>query len=154
MYLTAENINNLNDIISELNNIESEKERKQFLNEHIEDVEMFLDTIKKINKKKITTGQKTVQKQRKEKVEVDLYKEEEIYTILCKKNNVEIMEEYSLSDLKKMYASIYKKNPTSSYTKERIVGVLRNRMHTMKRAESFAILAEERNRRKTDSFSC
>lgn len=152
MYLTLENINNLNGIISELNNIEDENEKEQFLNEHIEDTTLFLDTIKKINKKKILIGHEMVQKQRREDVETDLYKEEEIYTILCKKNNLEIIQEYSLSDLKKMYASIYKKNPTSNYTKKRIVGVLRNRMHTMKRAEAFSLVTEERNHKEANSF--
>lgn len=81
-----------------------------------------------------------------------MYREEEIYKILCEKSNAEIIKEYSLSDLKKMYASIYKKSPTSSYTKERIVGALRNRMHTMKRAEAFAALAEEREKKKENSY--
>lgn len=148
MYLTLDNIKDLNDIISELNNIEDENERKLFLNEHTEDTALFLDTIKKINKKKISMGHRRTQKQRPDDIEENFYTEEEIYKILCKKNNTEIIKEYSLSDLKKMYASIYKTNPTSNYTKERIVGVLRNRMHGMKRAEAFALLAEEREKKK------
>jgi len=147
MYLTLDNIKNLNGIISELNSIEDENEKEQFLNEHIEDTALFLDTIKKINKKKIAMGHGRIQKQRQEGVEANLYTEEEIYKILSEKNNAEIMKDYSLSDLKKMYASIYKSNPTSSYTKERIVGVLRNRMHSMKRAEAFAAMAEEREKK-------
>lgn len=146
MYLTLDNIKNLNGIISELNSIEDENEKEQFLNEHIEDTALFLDTIKK-NKKKIAMGHGRIQKQRQEGVEANLYTEEEIYKILSEKNNAEIMKDYSLSDLKKMYASIYKSNPTSSYTKERIVGVLRNRMHSMKRAEAFAAMAEEREKK-------
>lgn len=152
MYLTVENIKNLNDIISNLNTIEDEKEKEQFLKEHIEDTALFFDTIKKINKKKISTGYGKVQKQRREEAEMDLYKEEEIYTILCKKNNEEIMEGYSLSDLKRMYASVYNRQPTSSYTKERIISTLRNRMHTMKRADAFALMAEERNKKKANSY--
>ena len=53
-------------------------------------------------------------------------------------------DEYSLSDLKKMYVSVYKRLPTSRDTKERLIRTLRNRMHGMKRAESFALLAEGR----------
>ena len=66
--------------------------------------------------------------------------------------NIEIIKEYSLMDLKKMYAAVYKTNPTSNYTKERIIGVLRNRMHTMKRAESFGLSVEERNKRTVNSL--
>lgn len=40
-----------------------------------------------------------------------------------------------------MYISIYNRKPTSSYIKEKILSVLRNRMHGMKRAESFQLLA-------------
>ena len=152
MYLTIENINNLNRIISEINNIEDEEQKEKFLNEHIEDTALFFDTIKKINKKKISRGYGKVSKQRTKEAETGIYREEEIYKILCEKNNAEIIKEYSLSDLKKMYASIYKKSPTSSYTKERIVEVLRNIMHTMKRAEAFAVLAEEREKKKENSY--
>lgn len=53
------------------------------------------------------------------------------------------MREYSLADLKGMYTSVYNRKPTSSYTKEKIISILRNRMHGMKRAESFGMLAEE-----------
>ncbi len=148
MYFTVENIRNLDNIISGLNTIEDENKKEQFLNEHIEDTALFLDTIKKINKKKISTGRNKVQKQRGKNLKIDLYKEEEIYAILGQKNNEEIIKEYSLADLKRMYASVYDKNPASGYTKERIVGVLRNRMHNMKRAEAFSLAADGRNKEK------
>ena len=145
MYLTLENLNDLNDIISKLNNIEDEDEKKQFLNTHTEDSALFLNVLKKVNKKKISMGynKAKVQKQREE---------DEIYAILNRKENIEIIKEYSLMDLKKMYAAVYKTNPTSNYTKERIIGVLRNRMHTMKRAESFGLSVEERNKRTVNSL--
>lgn len=148
MYFTIENINNLKGIIVELNSIEDQGQKEKFLQEHVEDTALFLDTIKKINKKKISTGQKKISKQRDDEAVTDFYKEEDIYSILCEKNNAEIMQEYSLSDLRKMYASIYEKNPASSYTKERIISTLRNRMHIMKRAEAFAGLAEEREKKR------
>ena len=53
MYLTVENIKSLDDIISGLNTIEDEKEKEQFLYQHIEDTDFFLETLKKLNKKKI-----------------------------------------------------------------------------------------------------
>ena len=153
MYLTLENLNDLNDIISKLNNIEDEDEKKQFLNTHTEDSALLLNVLKKVNKKKISMGynKAKVQKQREE-VETNLYEEDEIYAILKRKENIEIIKEYSLMDLKKMYAAVYKTNPTSNYTKERIIGVLRNRMHTMKRAESFGLSVEERNKRTVNSL--
>ena len=77
-----------------------------------------------------------------------LYEENEIYSIFEQKDDKVIMEEYSLTALKQMYISIYKRKPTSSYTKERIISTLRNRMHTMNRTEAFMRLAEEREKKK------
>lgn len=136
MYLTAENIRSLNDIILELNTIDDEKEKEQFLKDHTEDTALFLETMKKINKKKLPRKNAKVTKHGETKFETDVYQEEDIYRILQNKNNIEIMDEYSLADLKKMYAS--------GYTKERIIRTLRNRMHSMKRTKAFALLAEER----------
>lgn len=145
MYLTLESTRTLNEIISELNSIENETERKQFLNEHTEDTAFFLDTIKKINKKNIPTNRHQKKPKNKQTdIKTNLYAENEIYAILCQKNNEAMLKEYSLSDLKNMYTSIYKKTPTSSYTKEKLINVLRHRMHTMQRADAFVSLAEER----------
>ena len=144
MYFTIENINNLKGIINGLNTIEDEQEKEQFLKDHIEDTTLFFEALRKLNKKKIPKECRKVQNQQEEDARIGLYKEEEIYEILSVKNNDEIMEQYSLSDLKNMYTSVYNRKPTSSYTKERIISTLRNRMHTMKRAEAFALLAEER----------
>lgn len=143
MYLTVENIKSLDDIISGLNTIEDEKEKERFLYQHIEDTALFLDTIKKLNKKNIPSKAKKSNKLQTQKLKTDVYQEEEIYGVLCEKNNEEIMREYSLSDLQKMYASVYKRKPASRDTKERILSTLRNRMYTVKRAEAFG-LAEQK----------
>lgn len=82
MYLTSENINSLNGIISELNSMEDDGEKERFLGEHIEDTALFLKTLRKVNKKKIPVGYGKIQKQERENVEVKLYKEEDIYAIL------------------------------------------------------------------------
>lgn len=100
MYLTVENINNLNNIISELNNIEDENKKKQFLSEHIEDTELFLEAIRKINKQKIPKKNGKARVLRIDEESVGQYQEEEIYNILRKKSNAEMMKEYPLSELK------------------------------------------------------
>lgn len=152
MYLTLENISSLNSIISELNSIDDEEQKEKFLNDHLEDTALFLETIRKINKKNIPKKSGKTKERKVEEVLTGQYQEEEIYKIIGQKDNVEIMKEYSLSDLKKMYASVYNRQPASSYTKERIISTLRNRMHKMRRAEAFAALAEERNKKKTKNF--
>lgn len=91
MYLTLETIQDLNNIISEFNVIEDEKKRKQFLSEHIEDTDLFLDTIKKINKRKFLTEYGKIQKQRRDEVKTDKYEADEIHAIFCEKSNDDIM---------------------------------------------------------------
>lgn len=53
MYLTKENICDLNEIIIALNTIQNEKDKEEFLNKNIEDVNLFLTTLRKINKNKL-----------------------------------------------------------------------------------------------------
>ena len=47
MYLTGENIHSLEEIIVNLNMIQNEEEKKEFLNKHVEDSALFLATLKK-----------------------------------------------------------------------------------------------------------
>lgn len=133
MYLNLDELKALSYIVSELTIIDNEEEQKLFLSEHVEDVSFFLETIKQA--KKLKTKKKEEYKQNV--VEEMFYTEEGIYEILSEKNNDEIAKEFPSSELKKMYASVYKKMPPSSYTKDRIISTLRNRMHSIKRAESF-----------------
>ncbi|MDE7341175.1 MAG: hypothetical protein K2N80_11575 [Lachnospiraceae bacterium] len=151
-FVTTETISNLNEIISGLNAIEDADEKEKFLNEHIEDTTLFVETLKKINKNKLPKEHGKSQKKKNENVDIKSFTEEEIYEIFHQKSNKEVMSEYSLSDLKKMYLSVYKRRPSSNYTKERILSTLRNRMHTMERTAAFARLAEERAKKSIESF--
>lgn len=145
-FVTTETINDLKEIIMGLNEIEDAEKKEAFLNEHTEDIDLFVETLKKINKSKLPKEHGKLQKKRNICTDAKLFEEEQIYSLFHQKSNKEIMSEYSLSDLKKMYASVYKTQPTSSYTKERILNTLRNRMHTMERTAAFARLAEERDK--------
>ncbi|MFW5650891.1 MAG: hypothetical protein ACOCNC_05805 [Acetivibrio ethanolgignens] len=146
MYLTKATINILDDIIVNLNEIENEEEKKKFLDEHVEDSDLLVSTLKKLNKRKMPKGSLRSKKSCEEIIETDLYKEEEVYNIFGQKDDREIMDEYSLAALKQMYISVYKRRPTSTYTKERIVSALRNRLHTMKRTAAFMKMAEQREK--------
>lgn len=146
MYLTKESIRSLEEVIINLNNIDNDEEKNKFLEEHVEDSALLLKTLKKLNKSKIPMCHTKTQKDNVEIFENDMYEETEVYNIFERKNDNEIMKEYSLINLKQMYASVYKKKPTSSYTKERIVSTLRNRLHTMNRTAAFIKMAEEREK--------
>ncbi len=144
MNINKEQLQSLDDILSKLNELTSFSEVFEFLSENVEDVDFFLQVLKKAKKVKLPV-KKTEKKT--EFIETNAYSEEEIYEILSSGSNEEISKEYSLKELKKMYASIYKHNPTLDKTKANILSTLRNRMHTMKRAEAFRVLAEERENR-------
>lgn len=62
MYLTKENICDLNEIIIALNTIQNEKDKEEFLNKNIEDVNLFLTTLRKINKNKLPKNHKKILK--------------------------------------------------------------------------------------------
>lgn len=47
------------------------------------------------------------------------------------------MQEYSLKELRQMYSFVYKRKSPSNYTKERIISIFRDRIHTMNRVEAF-----------------
>lgn len=148
MYLTKESINSLEEIIINLNSTNSEEEKNEFLKKHVEDSDLLLKTLKKLNKSKIPKSYMKAQKSKTEITDTDLYTEDDIYRIFKEKNDKEILELYSLNALGQMYSSVYKRKPTSSYTKEKIVSTLRNRVHTMNRTAAFVKMAEEREQMK------
>lgn len=146
MYLTKKNINSLEEIITGLNDIKSEAEKNKFLEEHVEDATLLLKVLKKLNKSKMPKGQGKNRENNVEITEDCLYTEDQVYCIFREKSDSEILTEYSLTDLRQMYSSVYKKKPASSHTKQRIVSTLRNRLHTMNRTAAFLKLAEERQK--------
>lgn len=146
MYFTKEAIYSLDEIITGLNDTESDEEKNKLLQEYVEDPALLLKVLKKLNKSKMPKGQGRKRENNVELTEDALYTEDQVYCIFREKSDSQILTEYSLADLRKMYSSVYRKKPASGYTKQRIAGVLRNRMHTMNRTEAFLKLAQERER--------
>lgn len=85
MYLTVENINTFDNIISSLDAIESEKEQKDFLDKYVEDPELLSEMIKKMKQCKFSLRQVKHNKSNLEIIETDLYCEDEIRAIFTKK---------------------------------------------------------------------
>lgn len=146
MYLTRESIVSLEEIIVNLNGINSEDEKNEFLKKHVEDSELLLKTLKKINKNKIPKNYTRIEKNSTEVVDTDLYSEDDIESIFKEKDDEEIINEYSLKELRQMYSSVYNRKAPSNYTKGRIVSIFRDRLHTMNRVAAFARLAKEREK--------
>ena len=146
MYLTGENIHSLEEIIVNLNMIQNEEEKKEFLNKHVEDSALFLATLKKINKSKIPKNHEKNQKDKLKVTNEILYNEDDIISIFKEKSDNDIINKYSLNELKQMYNSVYNRKAPSNYTKGRIVSILRDRFHTMNRVSAFTKMAEEREK--------
>ena len=58
MCITKTQIHELDSIISRLNSIDTDEEKDQFLKCNVEDVDLFLETLKKVNKSKLKNGKK------------------------------------------------------------------------------------------------
>lgn len=147
MYLTRENIHSLEEIIVNLNMIQNEEEKEAFLNKHVEDSALFLSTLKKLNKSKIPQNHVKTKKDNSKTAKEILYNEDDIVGIFKEKNDNDIINEYSLNELKQMYSSVYNRKAPSNYTKRRIVSIFRDRFHTMNRVSAFAKMAEEREKK-------
>lgn len=145
MYLTKENITILNEVITNINNLDTEEEKTTFLNNSVEDVSLLLGTLKSLNKSKLPKAHKKhVQPAEAAK---KVFDETIISDIFSKKDDRVIIAEYSMADLKAMYQSIYKKKPLSNSKKQDIINTLRCRFYTRDRAKAFASLAEDRERK-------
>lgn len=146
MYLTRENIHSLEEIIVNLNMIQNEEEKKEFLNKHVEDSTLFLTTLKKLKKSKIPRNYLKIKKDNLETANEILYNEDDIVGIFKENNDNDIINKYSLNELKQMYSSVYNRKAPSNYTKGRIVSIFRDRFHTMNRVSAFSKMAEEREK--------
>lgn len=144
MYLTKENICDLNEIILALNTIQNEKDKEEFLSKNVEDVNLFLTTLRKINKNKLPKNHKKNIKNDIDFTNNNFCDENEIIKIFKEKNDKTIMQEYSLKELRQMYSFVYKRKCSSNYTKERIISIFRDRIHTMNRVEAFIKMAKDR----------
>uniref|UniRef100_UPI000ADC1943 hypothetical protein n=1 Tax=Clostridium sp. NkU-1 TaxID=1095009 RepID=UPI000ADC1943 len=54
MCITRNQIKELKEVIDGINSFEDEKERTDFLNNHVEDVDLFMSALRSINKKKLS----------------------------------------------------------------------------------------------------
>ncbi len=97
----------LDSIISRLNSIDTDEEKDQFLKCNVEDVDLFLETLKKVNKSKFQNTSLN-----------------------------DIVANYSKAELAAMYCSVYSSRPLSADNKERIAQAIKGYIHDMSRAET------------------
>lgn len=129
MCITRNQIKELKEVIDGINSFEDEKERTDFLNNHVEDVDLFISALRSINKKKLSPV-----KERKTGKAAVKYGQNEVIDIF-KNNKLEsIISEYSLNELSDMYVAIFNSTPISSFKKARIAQTINNYLYAMDRA--------------------
>lgn len=122
----------LNDVIQHLNAISDAYEREVYLQEAVEDVELFISTLRSINKSKLVAT-------RKKKVTAIKSKEytSDIVFKIFKENSLdEIVAKYTKQELTDMYAAIFLAKPLSSYDKIRIAQNIYHYINTLNRTKA------------------
>ena len=129
---TKEEIVRLNDIIQNLNLIDDKEKIKVYLEENVEDIDLFLSTLKNINKNKLIIN-KT--KKEEKPLEYKKYTSSEVEKIFKENPLNEIINKYKKKDLVDMYISLYNGKPLSSYDKERIANSIYHHFYTINRTK-------------------
>lgn len=143
MYFSKENVDSLQKIIVDLNCLETEMEQKLYLDKYVEDVSLFLQALKSVNKKKLPKTKSSTQKVKRQAVVSPVYQEDDVYRIFKENDEKKLLGSYSLVELKGMYYAIYKEYPLSKSSKEDILKTLKNRFSTMTRAAAFSHLSSD-----------
>lgn len=137
MYFNYEYIKGLDDFLEEFNALEDDKQQV-YLQNNVEDVALFIDAIKKINKSKMIKLDIAKKDEKKKNIGFHPnYSEKEIYELLNKYDDDTLLKKFTYNDLLDMYISIYESKPLSGSTKQSLIKGFRNRMHTMNRAAAF-----------------
>lgn len=132
MCIKRNEILELNDIIQHLNSIKNESERETYLQEAVEDVDLFITTLKEINKSKlvISKKKKVIYKKSQE------YTPEVVIKIFEENNLDDIVAKYTKQELTDMYITIYSSKPLSSYDKMRIAQNIYHYFNTINRTKA------------------
>lgn len=131
MCIKKSEILELNNIIQHLNAIEDDKEIEIYLQDAVEDVELFISTLRSVNKRKLV-------KSKKKKVicvKMGKYTSDAVAKIFETNDLDEIIGKYTKQKLVGMYMAIYSSKPLSSYDKNRIAQSIYHHFHTIKRAK-------------------
>lgn len=134
-------IEKLEKLIEEINNTEDKNKLYEFLNKNVEDVEFFLITLKKINKKniqKFTSNKKNLKKSNNNSNNVEIaYTRDEVIKIFESHNRdiTQIVKKYKKKQLDCMYYVICGIKPSSTInTKEKIANSLKRNLSNIERA--------------------
>ncbi len=132
MRVTKKEILELNDVIQKINSFNDETERDKYLQSAVEDVDMFITTLKAVNKNKLI-------KSGKKKTHANIYSHytnKEIVKIFEENDLDTIVSKYSKQELTDMYLTFYSSKPLTSCDKMRIAQNIYRYIYTMNRAKA------------------
>ncbi|MCI8409675.1 MAG: hypothetical protein HFJ09_10480 [Lachnospiraceae bacterium] len=132
MYITNNQVSEWKEVIDKLNALDDEKEKMDYLNDNIEDVDFFLKTLKSINKTKLVYKKKKKEIPQTEKK----YTEDEVILIFENNKLEDIIKQYSKKELISMYLTFYSSRPVTSFDKKRIAQTIYNYIYSMKRTKT------------------
>lgn len=132
MCITKNEILEWNKIIQSINSFNNENDLELYLENQVEDVELFITTLKTINKSKLVKSKKKMQNCSL----VHQYTEEMIISIFKENKLEDIVEEYSKQELAEMYFTFYASKPLSSYDKTRIAQNIYQYIYTINRTKA------------------
>lgn len=132
MCITKKEILELNVIIQRINSFSNEAERDMYLQSAVEDVDMFISTLKAINKNKLIKSNKKktcIKKYRN-------YTDEEIIKIFKENDLDDIVNRYTKRELTDMYLTFYSSKPLTSCDKTKIAQNIYHYIYTMNRTKA------------------
>jgi len=122
----------LNEIILHLNSMSDDNEREVYLQQAVEDVELFISTLRSINKSKLVT----TKKKKEVCVKSKKYTSDNVLKIFEENTLDEIVAQYTKQELTEMYVTIYSSKPLSSYDKTRIAQNIYHYINTVNRTKA------------------
>lgn len=132
MCITRREILELNDVVQKINSFDNEAERNKYLQSAVEDVDMFISTLKAINKNKLIKSNKN----KNCIIKHSDYTNEEIIKIFKENSLDDIVNRYTKRDLTDMYLTFYSSKPLTSCDKTKIAQNIYHYIYTMNRTKA------------------
>ncbi len=132
MYITKKDILELKDVIENINNFNDIQERDLYLKDAVEDVDLFISTLKEIKKNKLSKNKKCNEKTEK----IEEFSEKMIINLFKSKKVDEIIKEYTKQQLTDMYITFYSEKPLTSFDKRKIALTIYHSIYTIGRTKA------------------
>lgn len=146
--ITVQNINEIDNIISRLRAVEDSEAWGSILAECVEDPALFVKVMgkyKNARPKKRRDTRDMFARTDTDRSEIrSKYNKDDVLDEFMHTSEEQLKDKYSLNELQSMYEAVYRRHPTSNYTKNRIIDTVRGMAFTIARAKAFGEMAKMR----------